>query len=109
MAPPPSDRLAWRDLVFGRRDWRAADVILPTVTAADLWTTPFPPAHGIAPAALETIVQAAGSGAGDRLRIARITARPGAQQIPELRRASGGWIGLRAGREVLTVEGVTTG
>ncbi|MDX3108924.1 SDR family NAD(P)-dependent oxidoreductase [Nonomuraea angiospora] len=97
-------RLAWSGLVLG-----AADGPPPTVTAADLWTTPFPPAHGIAPAALEAAVRAAGPVTGDLVTIDRIVPCPGAQHVDELLPVTGGWTGMRAGEPVLFIARVTTG
>ncbi|MFI7709069.1 SDR family NAD(P)-dependent oxidoreductase [Nonomuraea sp. NPDC049480] len=98
---PGGGRLDWSGLVLGTGDLR-----LPTVTAADLWTTPFPPVHGIAPAALEAAVRATGPVTGDLVTIARIVPWPGAQHVDELLPADGGWIGVRAGRQVLSIENV---
>ncbi|TDE48499.1 SDR family NAD(P)-dependent oxidoreductase [Nonomuraea mesophila] len=98
--PPSGGRLDWSGLVLGAGD------ALPTVTAADLWTSPFPPEHGIAPAALDVMVRQAGPVTGDVVEIARIVPYPGAQQVDELRPVAGGWAGLRSGRQVLSVEGV---
>ncbi|WP_436758380.1 SDR family NAD(P)-dependent oxidoreductase [Streptosporangium sp. V21-05] len=97
-------RLAWSGLVLGT----AADP-LPVVTAADLWTTPFPPAHGIAPAALEAAVRAAGPVTGDLLTIDRIVPRPGAQHVDRLLPVEGGWAGSRAGEPVLFIARVERG
>ncbi|MGW0196175.1 SDR family NAD(P)-dependent oxidoreductase [Nonomuraea sp. NPDC003201] len=96
-------RLAWSGLVLGAGDR------LPAVTAADLWTSPFPPQHGIAPAALDAVVRRAGPVTDDVVEIARIVPYPGAQQVDELRPVAGGWAGLRSGSQVLSVEGVTAG
>ncbi|TDD22274.1 SDR family NAD(P)-dependent oxidoreductase [Nonomuraea diastatica] len=109
--PPPvtrgvaasGGRLDWSGLVLGAGDQ------LPAVTSADLWTSPFPPPHGIAPAALDAMVRRAGPVTGDVVEIARIVPYPGAQQVDELRPVAGGWAGLRSGRQVLSVEGVTAG
>ncbi|WP_449064737.1 SDR family NAD(P)-dependent oxidoreductase, partial [Planomonospora algeriensis] len=97
-------RLAWSGLVLG-----TADDPLPAVTAADLWTTPFPPAHGIAPAALEAAVRAAGPVTGDLLTIDRIVPRPGAQRVDRLLPVEGGWAGSRAGEPVLFIARVDPG
>ncbi|MFF3443404.1 hypothetical protein [Streptosporangium sp. NPDC002721] len=97
-------RLAWSGLVLG-----TASDPLPVVTAADLWTTLFPPAHGIAPAALETAVRAAGPVTGDLLTIDRIVPRPGARHVDRLLPVEGGWAGSRAGEPVLFVARVEQG
>ncbi|MFF5109783.1 SDR family NAD(P)-dependent oxidoreductase [Streptosporangium sp. NPDC000509] len=97
-------RLAWSGLVLG-----TAEDPLPVVTAADLWTTPFPPVHGISPAALEAAVRAAGPVSGDLLTIDRIVPCPGAQHVDRLLPVEGGWVGSRAGEPVLFVAEVIPG
>jgi len=97
-------RLAWSGLVLG-----TAEDPLPVVTAADLWTTPFPPTHGISPAALEAAVRAAGPVSGDLLTIDRIVPCPGAQHVDRLLPVEGGWVGSRAGEPVLFVAEVIPG
>ncbi|MGB3439105.1 MAG: SDR family NAD(P)-dependent oxidoreductase [Actinophytocola sp.] len=109
VATPRPPGLRWSGLVIGNPSWFArtdgtAEVALPTVTANDLWTSAFPPDHGIAPAAIEAVVRAA-AGTGP-LRIGRISVRPGAQRVDTLRGSADGreWLGITEGEATLRVE-----
>lgn len=104
---PPA--LRWSGLAIGNPSWfdRAdggTDVVLPAVTAHDLWTSTFPPNHGIAPAAVEAVVRAAAGTAP--LRIGRIRVRPGSQRVTALHGTPDGrtWLGGTDGETTLRVE-----
>lgn len=109
--PPPvrSGRFSWAQLAIGPIRWRGGPsgehaALLPTVTAADLWTVVFPPSHGIAPAAVEAVVIAAtAAGDGTDLSWSRVQLCPGAQGVNLLYRADPGgpWSGLLDQQEVL--------
>jgi NAD(P)-dependent dehydrogenase (short-subunit alcohol dehydrogenase family) len=106
-APQPST-LHWSGIVIGHPVWFDQDdgpteVLLPTVTANDLWTSAFPPGHGIAPAAIESIVRSVGE---RELHIRRIAVRPGAQRVEVLHGSPDGrtWLGSTAGDTTLRVE-----
>ncbi len=103
-APAPSRSLSWRGMAIGRPQWRENEVLLPEVTATDLWTSPFPPTHGIPPAAIEAVVQA--SGAERTFTLRRIALCPGAQRVDVLRRSADGrtWQGGRDGTVTLQVD-----
>ncbi|HWM03175.1 MAG TPA: SDR family NAD(P)-dependent oxidoreductase [Actinophytocola sp.] len=107
--PPGPPSLRWSGLVIGRPSWLeraggSTEVLLPTVTANDLWTTAFPPEHGIAPAAVESVVRATAT--GPQVRVARIAVRPGAQRVEALHGLPDGrtWLGTDAGETTLLVE-----
>jgi NAD(P)-dependent dehydrogenase (short-subunit alcohol dehydrogenase family) len=104
--------LSWSGIVVGPIRWRGSltaqsQAELPTVTAADLWTVPFPPSHGIAPAAIEavTAVETATGRAASELHLARIAVCPGAQHVTTLYRPhpSAPWSGFHNDRPVLQV------
>jgi hypothetical protein len=111
-ADPPrtrSGRFSWAQLAIGPIRWRGDPAgeraaLLPAVTAADLWTTVFPPSHGIAPAAIEAAVIAA-TEADDLadLSWSRLQVCPGAQRVTVLHRAEPGapWSGLLDSQAVL--------
>lgn len=112
---PETGALSWSGLALGRPRWHGSDpagtgetlVLLPVTTAADLWTSPFPPTRGIDPAAIEAVVRAARP--RTELRIRRIIVSPGAQNVDILHRAHGehAWSGSRDGRVTLRIEGST--
>jgi NAD(P)-dependent dehydrogenase (short-subunit alcohol dehydrogenase family) len=102
VAAPRPPALRWSGIAIGHPVWSTGpdgvtEVLLPTVTANDLWTTAFPPDHGIAPAAVESLVRAATP--TDELRIARIAVRPGAQRVEVLHGTPDGrtWFGSTGG------------
>jgi hypothetical protein len=104
--------LSWGGLALGVPEIGATDgggwhARLPTVTAGDLWTVPFAPAPGIAPAAIETAIRVAAAAAGE-LRIDRIVPCPGAQRVTDLHGSPGArdWLGVVDGRAVLRIEGL---
>lgn len=109
VAPPRPPALRWSGLVIGNPSWfghadGTTEFLLPTVTANDLWTSAFPPDHGIAPAAIEAVVRtAAGTGP---LRISRISVRPGAQRVSTLHGSADGreFLGVTDGEATLRVE-----
>jgi hypothetical protein len=80
------------------------------VTGADLWTVAFPPVTGIAPAAIEAVLQASPPAAPDRLRIRTIRPRPGAQRLDTIHGSADreNWVGVRDGAVVLEIEGFST-
>jgi hypothetical protein len=65
---------------------------------------------GIAPAAIEAVLQASPSAAPDRLRIRAIRPRPGAQRLDTIHGWADreNWVGVRDGAVVLEIEGVST-
>jgi NAD(P)-dependent dehydrogenase (short-subunit alcohol dehydrogenase family) len=108
VAAPGHTSLQWSGIVIGHPAWfdhddGATEVLLPTVTANDLWTSAFPPGHGIAPAAIESIVRATGTRS---LRVHRIAVRPGAQRVEVLHGSPNGrtWLGTRNGDTTLHIE-----
>ena len=112
-APPETGPLQWSEQALGRPRWHCndlgeMDVRLPTVTPDDLWKSPFPPAPGIAPAAIEAAVRA--TRPRTELHIGRIVAWPGARGVDTLRGSGGGhggsrtWSGTRDGQLVLQIE-----
>ena len=120
--PPENVALQWSGLALGRPRWRRnargdAQVRLPAVTAADLWTSPFPPAPGIAPAAIEAAVRAARP--ATRVHIDRIVVSPGAQTVDTLHGTAGNpgngageawsWSGGRDGQVSLRIKNCTAG
>jgi hypothetical protein len=102
-------RFCWPQLAVGPIRWQGGPAagraaLLPAVTGADLWTTLFPPSHGIAPAAIEAaVIAAADDGDLAGLRWSRVQVCPGAQRVTTLYRAGPGgpWSGLLDGRAVL--------
>lgn len=106
---PAVDPLHWAGIAIGNPTWSAnpdgaTEISLPTVTANDLWTSPFPPTHGIAPAALEALVRVACIPNATTLRIASLTIRPGAQHVRTLygNPGSASWLGTHADETVLS-------
>ncbi|QUQ63904.1 SDR family NAD(P)-dependent oxidoreductase [Kutzneria sp. CA-103260] len=101
---PAAKRLSWRGLALGYPHWAETRIQVPAVTASDLWTSPFPPAPGISPAAVEAIVRSTGS--EEELRVRRILVSPGAQRVDLLRSPDGGrtWVGSTDGRVSLWAE-----
>jgi NAD(P)-dependent dehydrogenase (short-subunit alcohol dehydrogenase family) len=111
VAAPRPAALLWPGIAIGRPTWftrgdGTTEVLLPAVTANDLWTSAFPPEHGIAPAAVESIVRAAVPDADTPLRIARIAVRPGAQRVAALHGSPDGrtWLGTGDATTVLRVD-----
>ncbi|MER7700983.1 MULTISPECIES: SDR family NAD(P)-dependent oxidoreductase [unclassified Streptomyces] len=114
-AAPDTGWLDWSGVVFREErpePGEAGGFALTPVAPADLWTTSFPPAHTLSPAAVETIVRETDR-SHDRdspgtLTIGRLVLSPGAQRVDLVRRGavSGQWRGTRAGREVFLAEGV---
>lgn len=107
VAAPASPALHWSGIVIGQPSWftcpdGTTEVLLPTVTANDLWTSTFPPDHGIAPAAIEALVRTA----GERVRFGRIALRPGAQRVTALHGTPDRtlWLGSTDGETTLRVE-----
>ena len=80
------------------------------VTGADLWKDTFPPVTGIAPAAIEAVLQANPPAAVDRLRIRALRPRPGAQRLDTIHGSADreDWVGVRDGAVVLEIEGFST-
>ncbi|WP_371624217.1 SDR family NAD(P)-dependent oxidoreductase [Streptomyces sp. NBC_01116] len=117
-AGPDAGWLDWAGVVFREERPAPGDAgafALRPVAPADLWTTSFPPAHTLSPAAIETIVREVDrsrvrDGAGT-FTVERLVLSPGAQQTDLVRRGavSGEWRGESAGREVLLAEGVALG
>lgn len=109
VAAPEPPGLRWSGLVIGHSAWSghadgSTEVLLPTVTANDLWTSAFPPDHGIASAAVEALVRtAAGTGP---LRITRISVRPGVQRVSALHGSPDRreWLGSTDGESTLRVQ-----
>jgi len=108
-APRPS-ALRWSGLVIGNPTWfrhtgGTTEILLPTVTANDLWTSAFPPDHGIAPAAIEAVVRTVTS-ITEPLRVNTISVRPGAQRVTALHGSADGrqFLGITEGETTLRVE-----
>jgi hypothetical protein len=56
---PHRQRTGLSDRHLHRQTHGTAEILHPTVTTYDLWTSEFPSDHGIAPAAIETVVRTA--------------------------------------------------
>ncbi|MCM6775462.1 SDR family NAD(P)-dependent oxidoreductase [Nocardia sp. CDC159] len=106
-------RSPWTGLLFERPRWVHRqgwyETPLPALSGADLWTTPYPPQHGIAPAAIEAAIRSVHGAPEGELRIQRIVAAPGAQQVDHLRMSAARqlWTGERDGETVLRIDRIT--
>ncbi len=113
--PARATGMTWTGLVLPRAAWSTdADgrpwAPVGVVTGADLWTVAFPPMTGIAPAAIEAVLQASPPAAPDRLRIRTVRPRPGAQRLDTIHGSADreNWVGVRDGTVVLEIEGFST-